>query len=401
MVSPRQRHFASNSDCEGRFFPRGRLRHLGKHLRYVLLLAVLGSSCIWQERVFLGIPVEEPVRPVVEPPIQPAVAEEWVLSQVLQRLPGILEDPIVQTVVEKELVSFRETWGEETPFVDVFYGDYAVRLPVAEIVGYPRDAMLDQLEMDLFGPVELRNGWLVWLGDVERADAISHELGLAVRDTCNQLSSTGDKARDGAVGRLCGDFRRTFVFRNDLELYRRLYHSSFDVEDPFSLGATEALTIFFLADLKRLIAPPGALERVIEVQTPSMSGFQFGDHTTPEGYSVHLFDVRNRITLLFLPFAEEDDSLDDEFRGNVIASVRWHGNWIPGKEMIETADTFLRSEDIENARQVAYLLLFSSLQYPDHRTRAAKMLLEMFAEDSPEDTDIMEPLESLAGKESL
>ncbi|MDP2897258.1 MAG: hypothetical protein Q8Q12_12015 [bacterium] len=362
------------------------------------MLVLLGVSCIWQEPVFRGILVEEPVREVVEP--QPAIAEEWILSQVLQRLPEILEDPAVHAVADKELVSHRETWGEETPFLDVFYGDYAVRLPVAEIERYPRDAMVDQLQMDLFGPVELKSGWLVWLGDVERADAISYDLRLAVRDTCNQLSSTGDKARDSAVRRFCDDFRKRFVFENDLGLYRQLWHSPFDVEDPLSLGAGEVLATFFLADLKRLIAPAGALERVVEVQTSSMASFEFGDETTPEGYSVQLFDDRNRITVLFLPPAEEGDLLDDGFRGKALASIRRHGNWVPGKEMIEKAESVLASQDVENARQVAYLLLFSSLQYPDHRTRAARMLLKMFTDDAPDDTEIIEPLRALAGEES-
>jgi hypothetical protein len=363
-------------------------------------LVLLGVSCIWEEPVFRGILVEEPVRQVVEPQPKSAVAEEWILSQVLQRLPEILEEPAVHAVADNELVSCRETWGEETPFVEVFCGDYAVRLPVADIEGYPRDAMVDQLQMDLFGPVELKNGWLVWLGDVERADAISYDLRLAVRDTCNQLSSTGDKARDSAVRRFCDDFRNRFAFEKDLELYRQLWHSPFDVEDPLSLGAGEVLATFFLADLKRLIAPAGALEHVAEAQSPSMTGFEFGDETTPEGYSVQLFDDRNRITVLFLPSAEEGDLLDDGFRGKALASVRRHGNWVPGKEMIEKGESLLASQDVENARQVAYLLLFSSLQYPDHRTRAAKMLLKMFTEDSPDDTEIIEPLRALAGEES-
>lgn len=371
-----------------------------KHLSYILLLTLLCVSCIWEEPVFVGIPVEEPVRPVVEPEVKPAVAEEWVLSQVLQRLPGVLEEPIVHSLAEKELISFRETWGEETPFVEVFYGDYAVQLPLAEIEGYPRDAMVDQLEMDLFGPVELKSGWMIWLGDVERADAISKDLNLAVRDTCNQLSTTGDKPRDKAVRRLCDDFLRKFLFENDLTLYRRLYHSSFDVEDPLSLGAEEALSAFFLADLKRLIAPPGAIERVAEIQTSSMTGFTFGDETTPEGYSVQLFDDRNRITVLFLPPGEEGDLLDIAFREKVLASVRRHKEWVPGEEMIEKAESLLSSQSVENARQVACLLLFSSLQYPDHRTRAAKMLLEMFTEDSPETAEIIKPLRALAGEAS-
>ena len=362
------------------------------------MLVLLGGSCIWEEPVFRGILVEEPVRQVVEP--QPAVAEEWVLSQVLQRLPEILEDPAVHAVADNGLTTYREMWGEETPFVEVFYGDYAVRLSIAEIEGYPRDAMVDQLEMNLFGPVELKNGWMVWLGDVERADAISYDLRLSVRDTCNQISSTGDKARDSAVRRFCDDFRERFVFENDLGLYRQLWHSPFDVEDPLSLGAGEVLATFFLADLKRLIAPAGALERVVEVQTSSMAGFEFGDETTPEGYSVQLFDDRNRITVLFLPPAEEGDLLDDGFRGKALASIRRHGNWVPGKEMIEKAESLLASQGVENARQVAYLLLFSSLQYPDHRTRAARMLLKMFTDDAPDDTEIIEPLRALAGEES-
>jgi hypothetical protein len=214
------------------------------------------------------------------------------------------------------------------------------------------------------------------------------------------LSSTGDKARDSAVRRFCDDFRNRFAFEKDLELYRQLWHSPFDVEDPLSLGAGEVLATFFLADLKRLIAPAGALEHVAEAQSPSMTGFEFGDETTPEGYSVQLFDDRNRITVLFLPSAEEGDLLDDGFRGKALASVRRHGNWVPGKEMIEKGESLLASQDVENARQVAYLLLFSSLQYPDHRTRAAKMLLKMFTEDSPDDTEIIEPLRALAGEES-
>ena len=351
--------------------------------------------------MFVGVPVEEPVREVVEPQPKSAVAEEWILSQVLQRLPGVLEEPIVHTVAEKESLLFRETWGQDTRSVEVFYGDYALRLPVAEIEGYPRDAILDQLEMDLFGPVELKNGWLVWLGDVERMNVISYDLGLAVGDTCRQLSSTGDEARDSAVRRFCYDFRNAFVFRDDLELYRRLYHSPFDVEDPLSMGAEEALRTFFLADLKRLLAPPGALERVVEVQTPSMRGFQFGDETTPEGYSLHLFDDRNRITVLFLPPGEEGDLLDIAFREKVLASVRRHKEWVPGKEMIDKAESLLSSQSVENARPVAYLLLFSSLQYPDHRTRAAKMLLDMFTQDSPDDAEIIKPLRDLGGEESL
>jgi len=358
------------------------LSSLCKWTGCLLLVVVLGCSCIWRREPIQGIPVQEAIEQVSEP--VSALAEEWLLSSVSEALQDILSERMVHIAADVQLSTYREAWGEETPHVDVSYSDYVVRLPLKEIAGYPWQAAIEQLETGIFGPLELGNGWLVWLGDVERADAISHDLSIAVRDTCNQLSASGDQQRDRALRRLCDDFRKGFVFENDFELYRRLWHSSFEVEEPARLGVNEALTTLFLADLKRLIAPPTAEEHVAEVHTRWMRGFEFGDETSLEGFSAELFDDRNRVTVLFLPPEQPGEQLDEEFRRNVLASVRRHGRWVLGLDMIRKAEEILKMEGLENSKAVAMLLLFSSLQFPDHKTRAARMLLKLLPLDAPE-----------------
>jgi hypothetical protein len=367
---------------------------LSKWVGCLVLVMVMGHSCIWEGEVIEGIPVEK--APEETEKGAAALGDEWLLSRVSETLQDILANPLVHVTAEEKVRVYRETWGEETPHVDILYGDYVLRLPLEEIAGYPWQAVVEQLETDVFGPVELTNGWQLWLGDQERANAISYDLSIAVRDTCAQLSASGEKQRDEAVQSLCDDFRRGFAFDNDLELYRRLWRSSFDAAVPWQGDVNDALATLFLADLKRLIAPPPAEEHVAEVQTRWMRGFEFGDDASPEGVSAELFDERNHVTVLFLRPEEESEPLDKDFRQKVLASVRRHGQWVPGLDMIHKAEEILKTEELDNGTAAAMLLLFSSLQFPDHRTRVANMLVKLVTEVAPEEEGIMEGLKAIA-----
>lgn len=345
-------------------------------LAYILLVTLLVSSCVeWREVV---APVAEGTakRELTEAEI--ASAEEWISSRIGEGLEQVLKERIVHITAEERLRFYRETWGEETPHVELFFGDYVVRLPVEEIDGYPWGSVAHQLETGELGPVLLRNGWEVWLGYVEKVDAVTQDMEVSVREACSQLAKTGDTRRDEAVQRVCGEFRSGFQFGDDLELFRRLWHSSFEVEDPRELGVSEALATFFLADLKRIIAPRTAEEHVAEVWTPGMKGFEFGDGTSEHGFRTVLFDERNQVTVLFLPPAPYSEPPDGEFRERVVASVERHRRWAPGQDMIREAESVLELTELDNSREVGSLLLFSSLQFPDHKARAATMLVNLF-----------------------
>jgi len=327
--------------------------------------------------------------------VEAAPAEKLILPRVSERLKGILKERVVHITADGEVRVYQETWGDEIPHVDIFFADYAVRLPVGQIAGYPWDSIMEQLESGHLGPVVLENGWWVWLGYIERRDAIYHDLNIEVRETCRQLLVSEDVKADRALQRLCTDFSKGFVFADDLELFRRLWRSSFDVADAAHLSAGEALTTLFLADLKRLIAPPGAEQYVAEVSTPWMKGFEFGDETSREGFSAVLFDERNHVSVLLFPPDTVAEPVDEEFRQKVVASVHRHGEWAPGLEMIRAAQSVLQSADLRNAREVGMLLLFSALQFADNKTPAAKMLVELFPEGTPGREELIEVVEAM------
>ena len=363
-------------------FSQGRDRgHSHKALGCVLVLAVLACSCIARKDVVLPPTQEAAVEPAK---VDTAPLEKWIVSRLSRRLEQILEERVVHITADAAPRVYRETWDKETPHVDIFFSDYALRLPLGEIVGYPWESVEEQFDTGQLGPVLLKNGWQVWLGYIERADAISDDLSISARETCSQLSSSGDAERDPIVRRLCDDFREGFVFTDDLELFRRLWHSPFHVENPVELGVKEALATLFLADLKRLIAPPGAEEHVAEVATPWMKGFEFGGEITEPGFSTELFDNSNHVTVLFLPPESPGEPLDEEFRQKVLASVRRHKRWAPGFDMLGKAEAVQQLPDLDNSREVSTLLLFSSLQFPDHKSRAARMLVKLYPPGDPQ-----------------
>lgn len=364
----------------------------------VLVLAALASSCI-ERRELVYRPASE--ESVAKRPAQPetALAEEWILSSISQKLEGVLRERVVHITAGTESRVYRETWGEETRCVDVFFSGYAVRIPMEEIAGYPWESVEEQYETGHLGPVLLKNGWQVWLGYIERADAISHDLSISVRETCGQLARTTDAKRNRVVQRLCDDFRKGFVFADDMELFRGLWHSPFDVQDRMQLNAREALGTLFLADLKRLIAPPTAEEHVAEVQTLQMKGFEFGDETSEQGFSAELFDERNHVTVFFLPPMAPGGPLDEEFRRKALASVQRHKRWTPGLEMLRRAEEVQQLPDLDNGREIRTLLLFSSLQFPDHKSRAASMLVKLYPPDDPQHDDVVAIVNAMIGGE--
>ena len=363
------------------FSERRDMARSAKALGCVLALAVLACSCIIRKDVVLPARQEAAVEPAE---IDTAPAKEWIVSRLSGRLGQILEERVVHITANAAPRLYQETWGKNTPHVDIFFSDYALRLPLGEIAGYPWESVEEQFQTGQLGPVLLKNGWQVWLGYIERADAFSHDLSISARETCSQLSSSGDAERDPIVRRLCDDFREGFVFADDLELFRRLWHSPFHVEKPMELGVKEALATLFLADLKRLISPPGAEEHVAEVATPRMKGFEFGGEITEPGFSTELFDDSNHVTVLFLPPEPPGEPLDEEFRRKVLASVRRHKRWAPGFDMLGKAEAVQQFPDLDNSREVSTLLLFSSLQFPDHKSRAARMLTKLFPPGDPQ-----------------
>jgi hypothetical protein len=353
----------------------------GKVVGCSLALAILACSCVWQngrpgvDRIVFS--AQEITTPQADP------AAKWIVSTLSERLKELLSEGVVHASSAPRPRQYYQTWGEETPHVELFFGDYAIRVPIEEIAGYPWTSVDQQIGTGEAGPALLTNGWQVWLGYIERADAISYDLGISVRETCKQLSTSDDATRDAAVRRLCSDFQKEFVFENDLELFRRLWRSSFHVAQPEELAVNDALASFFLADLKRLIAHPGAEEHVAEVWTSRMKGFEFGDETSVEGFSADLFDQQSHVTILFLPPMRSSEPPSEEFRQRVLASVRRHGRWAPGLDMIRQAEDVLQLEKLENNKDVATLLLFSALQFPDHKSSAARMLLKLFPPGSP------------------
>ncbi len=353
-----------------------------KALGYLVLLGMVASSCIERKEAVPPPERKTPVKQLTEAEI--ALAREWILSRISERLQKLLRERVVHITADTALRVYQWTWNEKTPHADISFGGYAVRLPMGEIAGYPWESAEEQVETGHLGPILLKNGWQVWLGYIESADAISRDLSLSVQETCDQLSVSGDAKRDYAVRRLCDDFRRQFVFASDLQLFRRLWHSPFDVEKPMQLRVKEALATLLLADLKRLIAPPTAEGHVAEVSTPWMKGFEFGDGSPRNGFFAELFDQRNHVSVLFLPPMPLGEPLATEFRQKALASVRRLKHWAPGLQMIRKAEEIQQMPDLHNSREVCSLLLFSALQFPDHKDRAAAMLLHLFPESDPQ-----------------
>ncbi len=376
----------------------GTTAHLHEALVCILVVAALACSCIERSEVIYAPALEErAARGPAETKTAPA--EQWILSSISRKLESVLRERVVHITADARPRVYRETWGEEARHVDVFFSDYAVRIPMEEIAGYPWESVEEQYETGHLGPILLRNGWQVWLGYIERADAISHDLSISVRETCGQLAVSGDDNRDRVVRRLCDQFRKGFTFEGDLQVFRRLWHSSFEVQNPMQLSVREALGTLFLADLKRLMAPPTAEEHVAEVQTLQMEGFEFGDETSEEGFSAELFDERNHVTVFFLPPMAPGMALDEELRQKVLASVQRHKRWTPGLEMLRKAEEVQQLPDLDNRREVATLLLFSSLQFSDHKSRAASMLVKLYPPDDPQHDDVVAIVNAMIGGE--
>lgn len=359
-----------------------------KLLVCTLVLTTLACSCLVEEGTvspIVGVPVATAI-----PDEDIARAKEWIVSKISGRLGDLLEEPVVHMTAKRGLRVFNKTWGEETQHVDMFFGQYSLRLPLGGIAGYPWDSVEEQLDTGHAGPVVLRNGWAVWLGGIERKKAISHDLSIAVREACHQIALSGDRKRDQAVTKLCSDFMKTFSFEDDLELFRRLWRSPFEPTEGVLTDVREALPTFFLGDLKRLMAPPGAEEHIAEILTPWMKGFEFGRPGSRDELLAELFDERNHVSVLFVPLEPEGSPLEENLRQRILASVRRHGRWAPGLEMIRQAERVSGLGDLENGREVASLLLFSALQFPDHKTRAARMLVKLYPEDDPQRDGIIE-----------
>lgn len=325
-------------------------------------------------------PRQSPASPSDRPDAQENEAVVALLRrELLGHIAELLVPPRVHRLAARGTLEFKESWQAEDEPTPVFFGDYALDIPLShfEEAGPP----LRFARSPLF---VLRDGWRIVI--TRREDHLAPHLTDVAAGFAHMIPDDMAKRHEAFLDALAAGLERRLTFSQDYDVLEKVYNMSFDNVRANDLGLGELVETWTWLEVKRISNRTGSDEYVAFARTPRFRVATYGSLDHANGLWVDVHDGPKGITLRFVKGREQEapSRAITPHVNRMVASVRRHGSDTPGRDMRLAALRALKHPSRQKAREMARCLLLVGIQYRDEVSESIRLLRSLL---DPRDED--------------